>query len=243
MCAIVRWPAFPALSFKFTTVRVTTMDGLKGKILIKRNTNISSGTRVISANSSTSARTTISALHEVMVRVPVKRHVESPLTEFISGQHGLNMVRKRKLFVHLEIRQRFATRTGGVHRRLPRRRSGRLLSNGLWHLRHKYSRHRRQGWTSLKEANLFQDCLVLSDELNHASAVLGCRLSGARIRVFRHNDPKDAEKALLEEFIQRRPKKILIIIEGIYRFHCLNFFKTLLSAWMAQSSISPPSSS
>lgn len=30
-------------------------------------------------------------------------------------------------------------------------------------------------------------CLILSDELNHASLVLGCRLSGAKIRVFKHN--------------------------------------------------------
>lgn len=29
--------------------------------------------------------------------------------------------------------------------------------------------------------------LILSDELNHASLVLGCRLSGAKIRVFKHN--------------------------------------------------------
>ena len=30
-------------------------------------------------------------------------------------------------------------------------------------------------------------CLLLSDELNHASLVLGCRLSGAVIKVFKHN--------------------------------------------------------
>jgi serine palmitoyltransferase len=30
-------------------------------------------------------------------------------------------------------------------------------------------------------------CLIISDELNHSSLVLGCRLSGAKIQVFRHN--------------------------------------------------------
>jgi len=34
---------------------------------------------------------------------------------------------------------------------------------------------------------LCQGCLILSDELNHASLVLGARLSGATIRVFKHN--------------------------------------------------------
>lgn len=30
-------------------------------------------------------------------------------------------------------------------------------------------------------------CLIISDELNHASIILGCRLSGSQIRVFNHN--------------------------------------------------------
>ena len=30
-------------------------------------------------------------------------------------------------------------------------------------------------------------CLIVSDELNHSSLILGARLSGARIKIFRHN--------------------------------------------------------
>ena len=65
-------------------------------------------------------------------------------------------------------------------------------------------------------------CLILSDELNHASLVLGCRLSGATTQVFKHNNMRDLESKLSAAVIYgqprtRRPwKKILIIIEGIY---------------------------
>jgi serine palmitoyltransferase len=32
-----------------------------------------------------------------------------------------------------------------------------------------------------------QGCLILSDSLNHTSLVLGARVSGAKIQVFKHN--------------------------------------------------------
>ena len=38
--------------------------------------------------------------------------------------------------------------------------------------------------------------VVLSDELNHASIIDGCRLSGATIVVYRHNDMSDLERKL-----------------------------------------------
>jgi len=31
--------------------------------------------------------------------------------------------------------------------------------------------------------------LIISDELNHASIVIGARSSGSKIKVFKHNDP------------------------------------------------------
>jgi serine palmitoyltransferase len=65
-------------------------------------------------------------------------------------------------------------------------------------------------------------CLIISDELNHASLVCGARISGASIKVFKHNDPKDLEKVLRESIIQGQPrthrpwKKILVVVEGLY---------------------------
>ncbi|XP_012685285.1 serine palmitoyltransferase 3 [Clupea harengus] len=65
-------------------------------------------------------------------------------------------------------------------------------------------------------------CLILSDELNHASLVLGARLSGAMIRVFKHNNMQSLEKLLKEAVSSGQPrthrpwKKILILVEGVY---------------------------
>lgn len=64
--------------------------------------------------------------------------------------------------------------------------------------------------------------LILSDELNHTSLVLGARLSGATIRVFKHNNMHSLEKMLREAVCSGQPrthrpwKKILILVEGIY---------------------------
>ncbi|XP_007526137.1 serine palmitoyltransferase 3 [Erinaceus europaeus] len=65
-------------------------------------------------------------------------------------------------------------------------------------------------------------CLILSDELNHASLVLGARLSGATIRVFKHNNMQNLEKLLRDAIVYGQPRirrawrKILILVEGIY---------------------------
>ncbi|KAG2176677.1 hypothetical protein INT44_007341 [Umbelopsis vinacea] len=65
-------------------------------------------------------------------------------------------------------------------------------------------------------------CLIISDELNHSSIIFGARLSGASIRVFKHNN-MDSLKLLLQEVISQgqprthRPwKKIMVIVEGLY---------------------------
>ncbi|KAI7804454.1 serine palmitoyltransferase 2 [Triplophysa rosa] len=65
-------------------------------------------------------------------------------------------------------------------------------------------------------------CLILSDELNHASLVLGARLSGSTIRVFKHNNMQSLEKLLRDAIVHGQPrthrpwKKILILVEGIF---------------------------
>ncbi|KAK9460547.1 pyridoxal phosphate-dependent transferase [Lipomyces oligophaga] len=65
-------------------------------------------------------------------------------------------------------------------------------------------------------------CLIISDELNHASIRFGARLSGAVIRTFKHNDMHDLERLLREQISQGQPrhhrpwKKILIVVEGLY---------------------------
>ncbi len=64
--------------------------------------------------------------------------------------------------------------------------------------------------------------LIISDELNHASLVLGARLSGASVKIFKHNDVEDLEKVLKNAILDGQPrtnrpwKKILILVEGIY---------------------------
>jgi serine palmitoyltransferase len=65
-------------------------------------------------------------------------------------------------------------------------------------------------------------CLVISDELNHASIRFGVRISGASVQMFKHNDMESLENLLRESISQGQPKthrpwkKILLIVEGLY---------------------------
>ena len=65
-------------------------------------------------------------------------------------------------------------------------------------------------------------CLIVSDELNHSSLVFGARLSGASIRIFKHNNTVDLESVLRQAIAEGQPrshrpwKKILVVVEGLY---------------------------
>ena len=55
---------------------------------------------------------------------------------------------------------------------------------------------------------------IISDELNHASIIDGCRLSKARIHVFAHKDVAAAEKILAE--LEQAPGRKLLVTDGVF---------------------------
>src|SRR5215467_4418566 len=55
---------------------------------------------------------------------------------------------------------------------------------------------------------------IISDELNHASIIDGCRLSRAKIHVFPHKDVAAAEKILAE--LDTVPGRKLLITDGVF---------------------------
>jgi glycine C-acetyltransferase len=59
-----------------------------------------------------------------------------------------------------------------------------------------------------------KDDAVFSDELNHASIIDGCRLSGAKIIRYTHCDPADLDRQLTENRSQF--PKALVITDGVF---------------------------
>src|SRR5512141_630066 len=63
-------------------------------------------------------------------------------------------------------------------------------------------------------AILGEEDFIISDELNHASIIDGCRLSRAKILVFRHKDAAHAEEQLAS--VKDQPGKKLVITDGVF---------------------------
>ncbi|SKA93411.1 glycine C-acetyltransferase [Caloramator quimbayensis] len=57
---------------------------------------------------------------------------------------------------------------------------------------------------------------ILSDELNHASIIDGCRLSGAKIIRYKHSDMDDLRKTIKEAYESGQYKKLMIITDGVF---------------------------
>jgi glycine C-acetyltransferase len=53
--------------------------------------------------------------------------------------------------------------------------------------------------------------LILSDELNHASIIESCKLSDAKVSIYKHNDMEDLNKKL-----KQKGKNKFVITEGIF---------------------------
>jgi 5-aminolevulinate synthase len=69
-------------------------------------------------------------------------------------------------------------------------------------------------WATLSTlAGRMPGCVVLSDELNHASMIEGVRHSRAEKRIWKHNDPEDLRRQL-SELDPGRPK--LVAFESVY---------------------------
>jgi 5-aminolevulinate synthase len=62
-------------------------------------------------------------------------------------------------------------------------------------------------------ARLLPDCIIFSDQLNHASMIQGVRQSGMEKKIFRHNDVAHLRE-LLSQVDRKRPK--LIVFESVY---------------------------
>jgi len=61
---------------------------------------------------------------------------------------------------------------------------------------------------------LTEDDLILSDQLNHASIIDGCKLGGATVEVYQHGNPNHLEEKLRKNY--QDYNNILIVSDGVF---------------------------
>jgi 8-amino-7-oxononanoate synthase len=122
--------------------------------------------------------------------------IEAAATEAIrrygTGTHGARLI-AGTLDLHLALERKLAE----IHRR----EAAILFSSGF------------MANYSTVPALVGPGDVVISDQLNHASLVDGCRASGATFRVFRHNDMANLERVLSEVPDDRRA---LVVADAIF---------------------------
>jgi len=77
-----------------------------------------------------------------------------------------------------------------------------------------------------------KDDLIFSDELNHASIIDGCRLSGAPIIRFEHCNPASLEQKLKENYPAGSSRRALIITDGVFSWMEISLHCLLWSSWL-----------
>ncbi len=58
--------------------------------------------------------------------------------------------------------------------------------------------------------------IIFSDQLNHASIIDGCKISKAKVKVFKHKDTEDLENLIKEEIKIARDSNMFIVSDGVF---------------------------
>jgi len=164
----------------------------------------------------------------LLIRV---RTIESPQGAWISvdGKRVLNLCSNNYLGVanHVQLKEaaRKAIDEFGVGPAAVRTIAGNMVLHNQ--LEEKLARFKRVeaaiAYQSGFNANLAvipalvgRDDVVFSDELNHASIIDGCRLSGATSVRFQHCSPSSLEEKLKEHFPAGSTRRALVVTDGVF---------------------------